>query len=102
MEILIAIFVVFILLDLVKKSIHRWKKENQRKKYIIYFQKVNLIDSVAPYDCYRSEVKKASIKNTTVRIEGDFLDFILPFVGREGNSCIENNLATVTCGGSIE
>ena len=102
MEILISIFAAFILLDVVRNLIRIWKKENQRKQYIIYFQKVNLIDSVAPYDCHKSEVKKAAIKNTTVRMEGDFFDFILPFVGREGDSCIENNLATVTCGGNIE
>lgn len=92
-----GVFVV-LLVSIILKILNRCYIKNERNKHEEYLSKIELVDRHAPYDEYVRISKKISVSNTPIRVEGDFLDFILPYVRNSYPDCIENKLSYMDCG----
>lgn len=98
--ILAAIMAIFISFLLKKWSLFSRHKK-QKEQCDLYFEKMNLIATVAPYEDYKTEIKKVAVRNKPIRENGDFFDFILPYIQTRSSFSIEGILSTINCGDEI-
>lgn len=77
--------------------------KKQQKKYNEYLSNANVVKEEVSYTLYKKIAKRASVKNTTIRVQGDFFDFILLNIDKAHNpNYIENQLAGAKLGDDDE
>lgn len=98
MKVLI-IFIFCLIVSVFFKIVNNRFKKINKKNQEAYFSQLNIISPSISYDKFKKVAKKASVRNTPVRSQGDFVDFILPYVKSTTNSnFLENNLSRADCG----
>lgn len=61
-------------------------------------QRKDMLRTAPSYSKYKKIAAKKSVRNTTSRKSGDFLDFFLSFPDEKGATTVEGKLSTITCG----
>lgn len=89
----VIIFTVEALVKLVC-AVHDKNAIRRRKKLV---EDLKLMRSEIPYSDYVKIQNKASIRNTPIRSNGDFWDFILPFANCFNSGNLETKLAKADC-----
>lgn len=76
------------------------KQQQQQKKE--HLSQANIMSTEVSYKLYETVANRASVKNTTVRTQGDFFDFVLPTINQSQKNHIENRLSITNCGDNNE
>lgn len=103
MEILFLILTLVTMVSLLVKIANITSNKKQQERYKELLSNANIVSENVSYSLYKKVARRASVKNTTVRLQGDFFDFILSNIDKSYNSnCIENQLASTNFGDENE
>lgn len=102
MKIIFVGVTIIVIIALIMKLLNIRYNKRQICKNKNTISKYNLMDETVSYTRYKKVACKTSVRNTPVRTQGDFWDFILLFLKKTSKECLEDKLSYADCGDDNE